>query len=140
MSPPPTYQVSLRWKGAPMERDAHIQRLFFNISSRVPSEEAPPRPLHIASSERETSSISESTWWMFPPPGSPNRAPIERDAHLQSLFYIYFRVPSKGAFPPGSLQRAPPPQREREREREGGGGAKRNPVERDAPFPQPPIN
>jgi len=25
--PPPTYQVPLRWKGAPMERDARIQRL-----------------------------------------------------------------------------------------------------------------
>jgi len=32
---------------------------------------------------------------------------MERDAHLQSLFYISFRVPGKGALPPGSLQRAP---------------------------------
>jgi hypothetical protein len=27
MSSPP-YQVPLRWKGAPMDRDAHTQRLF----------------------------------------------------------------------------------------------------------------
>jgi len=33
---------------------------------------------------------------------------MERDAHLQSLFYISFRVPSKGALPLGSLHRAPP--------------------------------
>jgi len=32
---------------------------------------------------------------------------MERDARLQSLFYISFRVPSKGALPPGSLHRAP---------------------------------
>jgi hypothetical protein len=34
---------------------------------------------------------------MSPPPGSPNGAPVERDDHLQRLFYISFRVPSKGA-------------------------------------------
>jgi len=44
---------------------------------------------------------------MNPPPGSPNRAPMERDANLQGLFYISFRVPSKEALPPGSLHRAP---------------------------------
>jgi len=40
---------------------------------------------------------------------------MERGARLQNLFYISFRVPSKGALPPGSLQRAPIV-RERERE------------------------
>jgi len=35
------------------------------------------------------------------------RGPMERDARLQSLFYISFRVSSKGALPPGSLHRAP---------------------------------
>jgi len=44
---------------------------------------------------------------MNPPPGSPNGAPMERDARLQSLFYISIRVPSKGTLPPGSLHRAP---------------------------------
>jgi len=46
-------------------------------------------------------------------------APIERDAHLQSLFYLSSRVPSKGAVPPGSLHRAPTER------------------ERDAPPPEP---
>jgi hypothetical protein len=32
---------------------------------------------------------------------------MERDACLQSLFYIFFRVPSKGALLPGSLHSAP---------------------------------
>jgi len=32
-----------------------------------------------------------------PPPGYPNGDPMERDTRLQSLFYISFRVPSKGA-------------------------------------------
>jgi hypothetical protein len=53
-----------------------------------------------------------------PPPGSllqfpQNGAPMERDAHLQSLFYVFIRVPSKGVLPPGSLHRAPT---ERERD------------------------
>ena len=29
-----------------------------------------------------------------------------RDTHLQSLFYVSFTVPSKGALPPGALHRA----------------------------------
>jgi hypothetical protein len=36
---------------------------------------------------------------------------MKRDAHLQSLLYISYRVSSKEALPPGSLHR------ERERER-----------------------
>jgi len=32
---------------------------------------------------------------------------MKRDARLQSLFYISFRVPSEGALPPGSLYRTP---------------------------------
>jgi len=42
---------------------------------------------------------------------------MERDSCLQNLFYISFRVPRKGALPPGSLHRAP--------------------TERDAPPPEP---
>jgi hypothetical protein len=37
----------------------------------------------------------------------PSGAPMKRDVHLQSLFYLSSRVPSKGALPPGSLYRAP---------------------------------
>jgi len=40
-------------------------------------------------------------------------APMEKEAHFQSLLYIFFRVPSKGALAPSSLV-----PRERERERE----------------------
>jgi hypothetical protein len=32
---------------------------------------------------------------------------MERDARLQSIYYISFRVSRKGALPPGSLNRAP---------------------------------
>jgi hypothetical protein len=45
---------------------------------------------------------------------------MERDAYLQSLFYISFRVPSKEALSPGSLHRAP--------------------TERDAPSSETPYN
>ena len=47
----------------------------------------------------------------------PSRVPMEIDTCLQSLFYLSFRVPSKGALPPGSLHRAP--------------------TERDVPPPEP---
>ena len=43
----------------------------------------------------------------MPPSRFPSRAPMEIDACLQSLFYLSFKVPSKGALPPGSLHRAP---------------------------------
>jgi len=36
----------------------------------------------------------------------PQWGPLERDAQLQSLFYLSSRVSSKGALPPGSLHRA----------------------------------
>jgi len=48
--------------------------------------------------------------------------PIKRDAHPQSLPFVTFRAPSKGAPPLGSPNR---PSIERER---------------DAPFPKPPYN
>jgi len=47
----------------------------------------------------------------------PSGGPMEGDAHLHSLFYISFRVPSKGALLLGSLRRAP--------------------IERDVPPPDP---
>jgi hypothetical protein len=42
-----------------------------------------------------------------PPSRFPSGAPMERDVYLQSLFYLSFRVSSKGALPPGSLHIAP---------------------------------
>jgi hypothetical protein len=41
---------------------------------------------------------------------------MERDAHLRSLFYLFSRVPNKGALSPGSRRRAP--------------------IKRDAPLPE----
>jgi len=52
---------------------------------------------------------------MSPLPGSPMGL-LLRDTHFQSLFYITFRVPSKGAPPPPA------------------------PIERDAPFPEPSFS
>jgi len=46
--------------------------------------------------------------------------PIKKDAHLQSLPFVNFRTPSKGAPPPGSPNTAP--------------------MERDALFPEPLYN
>jgi len=37
----------------------------------------------------------------------PEGSPMERDARLQSIFYLSFRVPSKGALPPRSPHRTP---------------------------------
>ena len=75
----------------------------------------PKGPLDGASSERERSPIPRAPFSLLPksPEDEPsssfpkNGAPMERDARLQSLFYISFRVPSKEALPPGSLHRAP---------------------------------
>ena len=49
-----------------------------------------------------------------------NWAPVKRDAHPQSLPFITFRSPSKDALSPGSPNRVP--------------------IERGAPFPEPPYN
>ena len=94
---PPTYQVPLRWKGAPMERDA-----FPNVSSRVPSEGAPPEATSMEPLQREMLHPQSP---LHPALKGPSRrailqvpqngAPLERAARLQSLFYISFRVPSK---------------------------------------------
>jgi hypothetical protein len=42
---------------------------------------------------------------------------MKKDAQLEILFYIFFRVPSKGVLPPGSIHRAP--------------------IDRNAPPPEP---
>jgi hypothetical protein len=52
---------------------------------------------------------SQSPQYASHPPGSPLGAPIERDAHPQSLFYILLRVPSKGALPSQSPRYTSPP-------------------------------
>jgi len=50
----------------------------------------------------------------------PNYAPIKWDAQPQSLPFTTFGMPSKGALPPGSPNRAP--------------------IERDAPSPETPYD
>jgi hypothetical protein len=49
------------------------------------------------------SSSSQIPRWKSSPPDSPNGALMKRNASLQSLFYVSFRFPGKGALPPGSL-------------------------------------
>ena len=61
--------------------------------------EKPQSPLH--------PSLKVPGRWALLQVPQKNGVPMERDARLQSLFYISFRVPSKEALPPGSLHRAP---------------------------------
>jgi len=77
---------------------------------------SPRGPLYRATSERERERRSNPrapfihlSKSLVDEPSSrfPNGAPTERDACLQSLFYISFRVPNKGALPPCSFHRAP---------------------------------
>jgi hypothetical protein len=92
-----------------MERDAHLQSLFY-LSSRVPSKRTlPPGSLHSVPREREICPTSRASFNHLsksalgkPTPGCPT-VPMKTDADLQSLFFIPYRVPSKGAPPPGSL-------------------------------------
>jgi len=104
-----------------VERDAHLQSLFY-LSFRVPSKRAlPPGSIHRVPIARDTPSrapfnhLSKSLVDETPSK-FPSRAPVERDAFLHSLFYLPFRVPSKGALLPGSPQTAlidrdaPPPE------------------------------
>ena len=85
-----------------------ISRVFLNISSRVPSEGALPRgPPHWAPFLEPPFIRLSKTLVDEPPSRFPSGAPMVIDARLQSLLYLSFRVPSKGALPPGSLQRAP---------------------------------
>ena len=118
--PPPDSRFPSDIKG-PLWREMPISGAFLNVSSRVPSKGALPiGPPHWASSERnapflEPPHVSKSLV-DEPPSRFPNGAPMERDAHLQSLFYLSSRIPSMGALPPGFLHRTliekntPPPE------------------------------
>jgi len=87
---------------------------YLNISSRVPSEEAsPPKAPSMEPRQREKPHPQSPVHPSLKVPSTqalpkvPQRALRERDARLQSLFYIPFRVPSKEALPSGSLHTAP---------------------------------
>ena len=110
MRPPsPHTRFPLAGKSLHGERSPYLETL--SISSRIPSEGAPP--LQAPSMEplqRETlhrAPFIHLSKFLVDEPSSrfPKWSLMERDAHLQSLFYISFRVPSKGALPPGSLHR-----------------------------------
>ena len=109
---PPHTSFPSAGKGPPW-REIPASGDFLNISSRVPSEGAPLRPQG-ASSERGTLHLQSPLHPSLKVPGRwallqvpQNGAPMERNSRLQGLFYISFRVPSKGALPLGSLHRAP---------------------------------
>ena len=115
-------------KSPAYEPPAHGERFphpetFLTYRPWSPVKELPPRPPpRSLFRERRPipeppSSISQSPRQTSPPSGSPNGAPMKRHARLQSLFYISFRAPSKGALPSDSVHRAP--------------------TERDTPPPEP---
>ena len=89
----------------PLRREKPASRDFLNIFPRVPNEGPPlppprPPPRRLFRERGSTPRASfihlskspvEEPFFRF-----PNGVAMERDAHLQSLFYISFRVPSKG--------------------------------------------
>jgi len=83
-------------------------------SLQVPFTELPQRETHLQSPFQPYLKVPDRQAH----PRLPNCAPINRDAHPQSLPFITFGTPSKGALPPGSPNRAP--------------------IERDAPSPETP--
>ena len=108
-----------------MEREARIPspslEIFQDPQYRSPSRHS---PLSLFRERRSTSRapfihltkslVGES------PSRLPSGSPKERDAVLQSLPFITFKVPSKGAVPPGSRNRAH--------------------TQRDALFPEPSLS
>jgi hypothetical protein len=120
--PPPRYQVPIGYEGTPiLYREMPLSGDFLNISSR--SNYSPYRiPFHGAFSERTSVPRAPSIHFSKSPVHESSSrfsksVPMERSSRLQSFFYIFFRVPGKGALPPSSLQRAP--------------------TERDTPTPEP---
>ena len=97
----------------PLWKQTSISTALLSIPFGVPSKGPPlPGSLHRAPSERdapflEPSFIHHSTSPVYEPPSRfLSGAPMERDARLQSLFYIFSRVPSNEVLPPGSPHKA----------------------------------
>jgi len=89
-------------------RKSSLQVPFTELPQReTPHLQSPFQP-HLKVPDRQAHSIL------------PNCTLIKRDAHPQSLPFITFGTPSKGALPPGSPNRAP--------------------IERDAPSPETPYD
>jgi hypothetical protein len=98
----------------------HFQNLLVHVyispQQRSPPFRLPSQSFHIKSLLLP---VSKSPRWRGPLSKVPQRAPMERDARHQSLFYMSFKVPNKGA-----PSRSPSQSPDRERER-------------DAPPPEP---
>ena len=105
--PPPHTRFPSDGKG-PSWTEMSIFRDFLNIYSRIPSDGAPPKAPSKEPLQREMLHHQSPLHPAIKAPGSPNGSPMERGAHLQNLFYISFKVPSKGApsrFPSQSSHR-----------------------------------
>ena len=109
--PPSRFQVLLCCKWAPMV--IAVTKSYITYLPGSPVKEPPPLEAVSLSLFRVSYSISGAPFILLSKPivDEPsnrftNEAPMKRDACFQVLFYISFRVPSKGALPPGSLHRA----------------------------------
>ena len=83
---------------APMKKVARFQCLLY-ASLGLPSKSSP---------DIKISPFSQSPWAVNIPSMFPKTGPLWKQMPVsRALFNIFFRVPSRGALPPGSLHRAP---------------------------------
>ena len=91
----PVKQVLFRFpNGAPMERENRFQSLLLH-TSRIPKYTRSPvkTKSHLSLKVLRNAAC---------PPWSPNTGPLRREMLVSSaFFYVSFRVPCKGVFPPG---------------------------------------
>ena len=110
--PPPHTRFPSTGKGPP--RRCPYPETFSTYLPGFPVKELPTRPPQGASSERETLHPQRQ---LHPSPKVPGRwahlqvpqtGPLRKEMSVsRAFYYISYRVPSKGALPPGSLNRAP---------------------------------
>ena len=89
--------------GAPIEIDARLQNLFY-LFFMVPNKIS--HRVRCFTSKSPCSLLSNSPV-DEPTTGCPAEPPIKRNARLQSLSFVTYRVPSKADPRPGSPNRAP---------------------------------
>jgi len=109
---PPAYQVPLDWIGAP--RRYPYPETFSTYLPGSPVKELPPRPPPQSLVKGRDASSTEPPLPSLKVPGRwallqfPQTGPLWKEMPIsRAFFYISYRVPSKGARPPGSLNRAP---------------------------------
>jgi hypothetical protein len=90
--------------GSPAREPSPLKVPVYEPSSRFPSRSPywkrcpSPEPfLHNPRGPQQGSPPLSKSRYMNPPPRSPIGAPIDRDAHLQSLSYLTISFPNKGA-------------------------------------------